>query len=1287
MTTYLHRGGRLIIPAGTLALALFFLLLASLGLHSREQQWQHRLDTQADIQRLAVVQSQQALKRQAQMAASTLASGPDSRRLIRRIATLADQNGLDDPQLQHLRAQLAADLDGVWDIYRAAGADQLHVHLAPNGVSLLRKHRPEQWGDANAHLRPLLAQVQSTGQQGSGVEVGRYGLGMVGITPIFDQAGAVIASIEVGFGMLPELRQLDTDLEAGLAILLHAPTLTALQNESRQDALRSDDEQWLLDSYSRPEAQRWFEADQLPSDLHQSDRRVLRAGDHRFLLTRIPVHQASDGAEGERAPVAMILVWRDISDALGEHRVDQVQMAAKWLLAFIAAAALLIVFLRLSGAITRAQTLALTQRHQEALRALNDIAALPDLDSSARLQQALELGCNYLGLDIGIVSRIENERFHILAQRSPRDMFQAGAEFPLQDTLCSLVVGQKDVLDLESLSASGFKDHPAYLRAGVESYIGAPLMVAGRFYGTLSFASQTPVGRPFSELDIEFMRLSARWIGTTLARVETEREREQLLARFAKLSQHLPGMAYQYQMAPDGSAWFPFSSEGIRDIYGMTPEEAASYPGRALERIHPDDLPPLIEGIQRSADQLQRWRSEYRVLHPQFGEIWVSGNASPERLENGDIIWHGFITDITARKHMELALEQESSRLASIIESTGVGTGEWNIQTGEILFNEHWASTLGYHIEELAPVTIRTWMDLTHPDDLAESTSRLRAHFRGDTPYYQCKFRLRHRDGHWVWMHGRGKVISRSPTGEPLLMSGTHTDISEEMRLAEEIRQARSFLRAVIDASTEVAIIAIDTEDTITLFNSGAERMLGYRSEELVGQRSPMTFHLEEEVQAHARELERQLGHPVTGMEVFTARLRAGMREVRPWTYVRKDGAHRLVNLTVTRIADEHDRTIGYLGMALDISDLIETTRALRLSESRFRAMVDHLPGAVYRCQSDADWTMNYLSDGIARIAGYPATDFVDNRVRSYASIVHPDDLNLTYASAPHIQTRSSYELTYRIIHADGHEVWVRDKGQGEYDADGKLLWLSGFLWDATEQRRVDQMKSQFVSTVSHELRTPLTAISGSLALITGGAVGAAPPAMQRLLDIALRNSHSLNQLVNDLLDMERLALGNLHFALERQRLIPLLEQALELNRNYASQHQVTLVGEFNEDVWVRVDARRLGQVLTNLLSNAAKFSHPGGQVTLRADRQQDRIRLSVIDQGIGIPAEAKDQVFDRFFQVDSSDTRRRGGTGLGLAITRELVEHMGGIIGVDSELGAGSVFWCLFDILPMEES
>jgi signal transduction histidine kinase/DNA-binding response OmpR family regulator len=238
------------------------------------------------------------------------------------------------------------------------------------------------------------------------------------------------------------------------------------------------------------------------------------------------------------------------------------------------------------------------------------------------------------------------------------------------------------------------------------------------------------------------------------------------------------------------------------------------------------------------------------------------------------------------------------------------------------------------------------------------------------------------------------------------------------------------------------------------------------------------------------------------------------------------------------------------------------------------------------------------------------------------------------------------------------------------------------------EAKRANKIKSEFLSTVSHELRTPLTAIAGSIGLVVGGALGKLPDGMRDMLKIADKNSQRLTYLINDLLDMEKLLAGKLYFDSQVQELMPLLTQAMEGNQSYAEQFGVRYVIDQSLDgVLVNVDAQRLQQVLANLLSNAAKFSHDGGQVELSVHCTEHRVRVDVTDHGTGIPADLHARVFQKFFQADASDTRQKGGTGLGLAITRELVEHMGGEVGFESAAGEGARFFFEFPIWNSESS
>lgn len=234
----------------------------------------------------------------------------------------------------------------------------------------------------------------------------------------------------------------------------------------------------------------------------------------------------------------------------------------------------------------------------------------------------------------------------------------------------------------------------------------------------------------------------------------------------------------------------------------------------------------------------------------------------------------------------------------------------------------------------------------------------------------------------------------------------------------------------------------------------------------------------------------------------------------------------------------------------------------------------------------------------------------------------------------------------------------------------------------AERQRELARIKDEFVATTSHELRTPLTAISGSLALLKGGAVGELPPKAMHLLDVAHANSGRLARLVNDILDLEKLTEGRMEFTREPLSAATLLRDVAEANESFAQAHGVRLVADpAPEDLFLMGDADRLMQVLTNLVSNAVKFSAAGGEVRLSALSSRGCVRIEVADSGRGIPADHLDRVFARFSQVDASDSRGSKGSGLGLAIVKEMVEGMGGEVGVQSELGKGSTFHLM---LPM---
>jgi signal transduction histidine kinase len=247
----------------------------------------------------------------------------------------------------------------------------------------------------------------------------------------------------------------------------------------------------------------------------------------------------------------------------------------------------------------------------------------------------------------------------------------------------------------------------------------------------------------------------------------------------------------------------------------------------------------------------------------------------------------------------------------------------------------------------------------------------------------------------------------------------------------------------------------------------------------------------------------------------------------------------------------------------------------------------------------------------------------------------------------------------------------------------GEQRFFGAFVHDISERKEVERLKDEFISTVSHELRTPLTSIYGSLDLLVSGIAGELPKDVRELLQISHESTQRLIRLINDMLDLDKIASGKLEYRMEPQDLRVLVQQAVRDTQAYADGYRVRLVLEEGEDARVIADADRIVQVCVNLLSNAAKFSPADGQVTVQLAVVGGVARVSVIDNGPGIPAEFHDRMFQRFAQADASDRRAKGGTGLGLSICRSIVQAHGGSMAFTSEPGVRTEFYFELPIAP----
>jgi PAS domain S-box-containing protein len=373
------------------------------------------------------------------------------------------------------------------------------------------------------------------------------------------------------------------------------------------------------------------------------------------------------------------------------------------------------------------------------------------------------------------------------------------------------------------------------------------------------------------------------------------------------------------------------------------------------------------------------------------------------------------------------------------------------------------------------------------------------------------------------------------------------------------------------------------------------------------------------------------------------------------------------------------ERALAQRQAAIDAREAAE--ESLRRSEALHRSVIEAMAeglvvhdatGAIVASNAAAERLLGVTAD---QIAGRTS---MDPRWRA----VRPDGTPFPGGAHPAEVTRLSGEA-------------VRDAPMGVHHPDGTLRWLSvnaepllvhgphterrltGVVCtfsDITHRVQVDRLKSEFVSIVSHELRTPLTSIRGALGLLASGVVAELPPEPQRILDVAVANTDRLVRLINDILDIERIESGQVSLAMRFSTAEDLITQSTEVMQAMADRAGVRLdTRPCPSRLWV--DPDRIIQTLTNLISNAVKFSTPGSVVTVTGRDDGDEVLIEVTDEGRGIPEDKLDTIFERFQQVDASDSRDKGGTGLGLAICKSIVEQHGGRISVSSCPGAGSTF------------
>lgn len=267
-----------------------------------------------------------------------------------------------------------------------------------------------------------------------------------------------------------------------------------------------------------------------------------------------------------------------------------------------------------------------------------------------------------------------------------------------------------------------------------------------------------------------------------------EKDREANNNLLYKLSQQVPGVLYQYRYHPDGRNYFPYASSKIWEVYEVNPEDVKDDASLVLSRIHPDDYEEVLQTITHSFESLEVWNREYRVLLPQQGLRCLHGEAQPEKLSDGSVLWHGYIQDITEKRQAEKALTDNRMRWQFALEGANDGVWDWNLISNEVYFSPRWKAMLGFEDHEIKG-SLEEWVKSVHPDDLETCYADIQKHLDRKVPIYSNTHRVLCKDGSFKWILDRGKVVEYNEKGEALRMVGTHTDLTEKMETEHKLIQ------------------------------------------------------------------------------------------------------------------------------------------------------------------------------------------------------------------------------------------------------------------------------------------------------------------------------------------------------------------------------------------------------------------------------------------------------------------------------------------------------------------